>query len=394
MLNPRRLALAAHVQSQIDELAPPLQARVMAAHSDELFWSGDAERRRKLCDNAVAIARAIGDPHVLADALASHNLMIDLTEPSGFDQIEAQTTEMIDVAAGIDDSLVFDALISRMVARIAQGEVAAGDQDLDRAEQLAERLRIPQIISPAKQMRTARALLAGRLDDTDILLADFEAHSARSGVSSITPAGSIRYRLQYERGELAGLEDFLVMIIEAQPAVPVWRMALCGVYLQTGRLDLVRPHVEAVGADDFAMVPRNQAFLLTCSSTARFAGEVGSLAVAETAYRHASAFDDVFPFPGVVWEVPVGIGVGVAATALGWYDRAEQHYANALALCERADAPTYLASTQVYWAEMLVRRNAAVDAERAQLLATAAHQTSAQLGLKYMHGRAERLLAG
>lgn len=116
-------------------------------------------------------------------------------------------------------------------------------------------------------------------------------------------------------------------IIDAQPAVPVWRMALCGVYLQTGRPEMVRPHVEAVGADDFAMVPRNWAFLLTCSSTARFADEVGALEVAEAAYCHAAPFDDVFPFSNVVFEVPVGIGVGVAATALGWYDRAEHHYA-------------------------------------------------------------------
>jgi len=163
--------------------------------------------------------------------------------------------------------------------------------------------------------------------------------------------------LQYERGNLADLEDYLVMIIDAQPEIPVWRMALCGVYLQTGRIELARPHVEAVGANDFAMVPRNQVFLVTCASTA--------------------PFDDVFPFTGTSFEVPVGIGVGAAATALGWYDQAEQHYANAHALCERAGAPTYLAAGRVHWAEMLVRRDEQGDAQRAREFALAARDTRA-----------------
>ncbi len=101
------------------------------------------------------------------------------------------------------------------------------------------------------------------------------------------------------------------------------------------------------------MVPRNGAFLLTCSSVARIAGQVGALDAAEVAYRYAAPFDNSFPFSGVGFEYPVGICVGAAATALGWYDKAEQHYANSLALCERAGAVTYLAATQLHWAEML-----------------------------------------
>lgn len=193
-----RVALAEHVLARGEELSTALRARVMAALSDELFWSGDAAWRRRLCDDAIAIAREIGDPHLLVDLLASHNVMLDVTESSGFDLLEAQASEMIEVAAGIDDSLLFNALIMRIITRTSQGDVAAGDADLDRAEQLAERLRIPQHIGRAKQMRIARALLAGRLEDTDVLLADYEAHASRAGLgTSVAAAGGIRYRLHY-----------------------------------------------------------------------------------------------------------------------------------------------------------------------------------------------------
>ena len=140
------------------------------------------------------------------------------------------------------------------------------------------------------------------------------------------------------------------------------------------------------------IVPRNQAFLISCTSASRFAAEVGVLDVAEAAYRHASPFDDVFPYSGAAFEYPVGVGVGAAAAALGWLDLAEQHYANAFALCERAGAPTYLVATQVHWAELLVSRDAPGDAQRAREMAAAAHAAAAQLGLAYMSRRAERIL--
>lgn len=41
-----------------------------------------------------------------------------------------------------------------------------------------------------KQLRVARALLAGRFDETEILLADYETYCARQGID-LASAGSI-----------------------------------------------------------------------------------------------------------------------------------------------------------------------------------------------------------
>jgi hypothetical protein len=243
-------------------------------------------------------------------------------------------------------------------------------------------------------LRAARVLLAGDLDVCDALTSEYEAYCLREGLQNgPTVVATLRYRLQYERGDLADLEPLLEMIIDAQPAVPVWRMALCGVYLQTDRPELCIPHVEAVVADDFAMVPRNAVFLLTCSSTARIASQVGALGAAEAAYRHAAPFDELFPFAGTLWEYPIGVGVGAAAAALGWYYLAEGHFANSRALCERAGAKTYLVATDVHEAEMLVQRDAPGDVDRATQLAAQSLAASDRLGLAYMRRRCESLLA-
>jgi class 3 adenylate cyclase/tetratricopeptide (TPR) repeat protein len=386
------VGLAEHVLRHADRLPDDLHARTLGVLSIELFWSSDVGRRLELCERALEIARRLDDASVLAFALESRSMLADLTEPGALEASAARATETIEVASGIDDALVCGALANRSIVHVCRGDLEAGEHDLHGAEELADRLRIPRLISQVKMLRTARALLAGQLDAADALLADYEAHAIREGRPNPAAVGSIRYRLQYERGQLAELEPFLVQIIEAQPQIPVWRMALCGVYLQTERPELVRPHVEAVAADDFAMVQRNQAFLLTCSSTARIAAQVDAREAAEAAYRHAAAFDDVFPFSGACYEYPVGIGVGAAAGALGWYDRAEQHFARAIELCERAEAPTYLAAARLHLAEMLVRRGASGDGDRARTLAASALRTASDLGLAYVRTRAEKLL--
>jgi tetratricopeptide (TPR) repeat protein len=389
------VALAEHVLAHADQLTPNLHALMLATYALELFWGEtDAQHRRvELCDQALAIARELGDPRVLAHVLHSSSYLVDVSQIDRLDRAMQEATEIIAVAAGIDDTLVCNALCSRTVANVCNGDIAAGERDLADAEVLAERLRIPQLIARTKVLRASQVLLLGQLDDAEVLLADWEAYGAREGILTAAGAAGVRYRLQYERGDLANLEELLVTMAQTQPAVPLWRMALSGVYIQTGRPELAKPHVEAIAAADFAMVPRNAAFLLTCTSLARIAGQVGALEAAESAYNYAAPFDKTFPFSGFGYEYPVGIGAGAAATALGWYDKAEQHYANAHALCTRAGAATYLAATEIHWAEMLRQRNAEGEGPRAREMATSALATANRLGLAYVKTRAEHVLS-
>lgn len=392
VLDSHHVALGEAVLQREDQLEPGLRAQVYAGLALELQWGDDEARVRDLVDRAADIARATGDRALIADVTRIRNGVSDMTDPKALDRILDTSTATIEIASGVDDRLVCDSLWGRSIAHLLRGDVERGDVDLDESERLADRLRIPSQIARAKQWRAARYLLAGDLDQCELLLADYEAYAARETPGVSTAGASIRYRLQYERGSLDDLEDLLQAIIEAQPGIPVWRMALCGVYLQADRFDDALPHVEAIAADDFAMVPRNSIFLLTCSSTARIASQVGALDVAEAAYHHASPFDDQFAWAGNLLEYPIGVGVGAAAAALGWYDVGEGHFARSRALCERAGAKTYLVATDVHEAEMLVQRGAPGDADRATQLATRSLEASERLGLAYMKRRSEALL--
>jgi hypothetical protein len=80
-------------------------------------------------------------------------------------------------------------------------------------------------------------------------------------------------------------------------------------------------------------------------------------------------------------EQPIALSVGTAAAALGRYDEAEELFAEAIGLSQRACAPTYIAWTQVAWADALVTRDESGDVERARGLAEQALTTAEELGL-------------
>jgi hypothetical protein len=70
---------------------------------------------------------------------------------------------------------------------------------------------------------------------------------------------------------------------------------------------------------------------------------------------------------------PVTRALGVLASLMGNYSRAEVHFADALATSERIGAPPHIARTHVDHARMLLSRDAPGDTARAhELLAIAA----------------------
>jgi hypothetical protein len=77
---------------------------------------------------------------------------------------------------------------------------------------------------------------------------------------------------------------------------------------------------------------------------------------------------------------PVSRALGVLASLIGDYSRAELHFSDALATSERIGAPPHVARTSVDYARMLLSRGADGDHERAQALITEARSTAERIG--------------
>ena len=270
------------------------------------------------------------------------------------------------------------------------GDRARGEADIRRGEELARELRQPVLEARALGLRTASALLSGRLADADVMIVALQELTERHGLSSQVP--SLQYRIGYERGTLGDVEELFVALAEAYPHMPVYRTGLLGVYVTTDRPEMAREHLRALAADDWAIVPRDGLWIVTVAGAARTAGLIGELEIAAQAYDMGLAHTDWLSWTGASYEQPIAMSLAIAATGLGRHDDAEALFQKSLDLCVRAEAPTFEAATKVHWAEALEARGDAADLDRARELATSSHATAQQLGLGRVLTLSERLL--
>ena len=290
-----------------------------------------------------------------------------------------------------DPSLLFHAHNNRLLGEVWVGNRAAADRELAAMEDLAARLRQPTLEARARTMRCAQTLLSGRLEEAERLIGELAQYQEQRGL----PSGGVpilMYRLYFERGRLGELEPLIAGLVEAEPDVAGWRVVLTGVYTSTDQLDLAQEQLEILAVDEFASVQRNNVWVPAIAGIARTAALVGALEIAAWALDAILPFGHVIAVTGQSYEQPVGMSLGTAAAALGRWELAEDLFGQALDLSERLDAPTFVAVTQVAWAEALASRDEPGDAHRARAMATLSLATAEELGLGRVAELSRRLL--
>jgi tetratricopeptide (TPR) repeat protein len=286
---------------------------------------------------------------------------------------------------------LFQAHAHRLLGSVMVGDRATADADLAAMESLAARLRQPSFESTVRTRRAAHLLMSGRLDEGETEINSLSAFLEQHQLPPNGPA-SLMYRLHYERGRLGEIESLIAAMVETQPEVVTWRIALAGIYANTDKFELARAQLEVLAADDFAMVPRNNLWLVTIAGAARTAGVVGALDIAAWALEAMRPFAHCIAITPVSYEQPVGMSLGTAAAALGRWDDAEQLFAQALDVSERLGAPTFVAVTRVAWALALTNRGESGDVERARAMATLSLATAEELGLGRVAELSRRVL--
>ena len=357
------------------------RALLLSALAVALLWDPDMDRRRALVDEALVLARASAVPSVLARVLSGQSFGYDHTDGAIVARSISEGTELVGLAREIDDPiLLFNAHQRRLAGAVMVGDRPTADHDLAAIESIAARLRQPASESVARTLRAAHLLLSGRLDEGEIEINTLSAFQEQHQLPPNGPA-SLMYRLYYERGRLGEIESLIAGLVETQPEVVTWRIALAGIYANTDQFELARGQLEVLAADDFAMVPRNNLWLVTIAGAARTAGVVGALDIAAWSLEAMRPFAHCIAITPVSYEQPVGMSLGTAAAALERWDEAEQLFGQALDVSERLGAPTFVAVTRVAWALALTNRAHVGDAERAREMAALSLATAEELGL-------------
>jgi len=257
---------------------------------------------------------------------------------------------------------------------------------------LADELRQPAQRWATAAMDALLSLHEGRFDDADALIERALVLGQRAQRREAAAGYALQlYALRREQGRAGETFELLATAARDTPARPLFRCALACLAADLGHDAEARRHFEELAAGEFAIVPRDQEWLLTATLLSQTCLALHDTARAGQLYRLLMPFAD-----RVASDVHEGSAgavartLGLLAAALGLEDEARAHLEAAIAINEKTEAVAWAAHARADLAELLTRRGAATEA--AQLL-DAASSTARRLHMTALEQRLEALAA-
>jgi hypothetical protein len=374
---------------RLPEADGALRARLLARLAAALYWSALAERRESLAQEAIAMARRVGEPATLAFVLSDAHLAT--WDPDSPERSLPWASEIYDLAERLGNvELAMTAHSWRVSLLLELGELATVDQEIETVAEAATHLHQQRAQAQALMLRCARELIAGRFDRAERLLteaAEFAALLQEDNIFTMNVA-ALAFVMREAQGRLGELEAAVQQFADAQPAMPVWRCALLCVHLQTGRTTELRREYERFASDAFASLPRDNLWLPALALLAEVCSHLGD----EKGARELRALLEPYSgrnvvTPGVAYIGPVDRYLALVAAAAGDHDQAAGFFASARKLAGAMGARPTCARLAIDEAEALRDR----DPARSAALAAEAAAEADELGLERLAERARSL---
>ena len=356
----------------LDALGPrdePLRLLVMASLARALAWHGlDLPRARTLAAQAVAAARAAGDPPTLASCLlAQHHAIWAAGTARDRLRIAAEVAGLAERSG--DQEVLLEA---RLLAATDRLELADPGfrAELDEFLRLAEASRQPRFRYAALVRRAALALLAGRLAEAERLIGQAEMLGEECGEPGVGDVGYDQgWDLLAAQGRLGELGGTLPEMFPDQETVQA-RGSRALILLASGArseaAEVLAPLLDA-GAGPEATPPDRQQ-LVGLTYAAELVAAFGAVPVAERLYQALLPFEDETVVSGaaITFKGAVAHYLGMLAAVLGRTGRAAGHLERAVAVHDRLGAVIWSLRSQYQLAEVRLgepeRRGAALSA--------------------------------
>lgn len=368
-----------------------LRARLLAQHSIALADGATVRLARPMSGRAMELAEHSGDPAAIIDALNSQRLT--LSGPEGIAELLALGSRMREAATAADrPEAALWGHIWRIDAALQLGSIAAVDAEIFELATLVERLGWPVGRWHLFRVQATRAFLAGRFAEAQRFMTSGQAVARQIQDSSmpflffaaVSNLQMMTGRADQYAEELRQLEDstdFPLMLA----ARSVFHLRMGDIERASALFERVRPYL-----DDLYTEPR-------WTATMAFAGE----AAARLAEREAAelCYQRLLPFEPYYVNQSPGCGgsmarvLGVLSGSLGELETADVHLSRAVSMETRIGALPFGALARLDHANVLARRAAPGDRDRAVQLAEAGLHTARRLGMAPTVEGATRLLA-
>jgi DNA-binding SARP family transcriptional activator/DNA polymerase III delta prime subunit len=364
-------------------------SRLRARLSGALRDPPSRERAASLSQRAVEMARRLDDPATLAYALDARHVVIwgpDTVEERA--AITAETARLAEEAG--DEERAFQIHYWRVASFLEVGDLSAARDELAAAVRLAEELRQAAQRWYVAVIQAQLVLLEGRFAEAERLI----EQALALGQQAQSWEALVYYRLQTfglrsAQGRLEELEETIRESVDEYPGYRVFSCALASLLCDLGHEAECREIFEALAADDFAELPRDEEWLFGMTLLAPICAALRDTSRAAVMYELLSpyAHRNALGVPEVSTGSVSG-SLGPLAATMGRWDEASRHFEEAIAMNTRMGAGPWLARTQHDYAGMLLRRDAPQDKEKAQQLLALALETYRELGMKSWADRA------
>ncbi|MDQ4098088.1 MAG: AAA family ATPase, partial [Actinomycetota bacterium] len=213
-----RVAVLQGALAALDEDDSALRARLLANLAVELVYGADVAETKALSDEALAMARRLGDLPTLASVLAPRYNAIR-SDPGTLPERVANTAELLAVAQQLPDpALRCMALGWRAMAALEEADLEEADRCLEDAGRLAAELRQPTMLWYVAYCNASRKQMAGQFDQAQRLSRD----ALRLGRSAGHPDAELfsfcqQLHFAYERGYLGRHERAIAAGLARSP---------------------------------------------------------------------------------------------------------------------------------------------------------------------------------
>ncbi len=368
-----------------------LRAHVLARLALEVGSASEPfERRVAISEEAIAMARRLGDSEALVTGL--HARQGSLSTPGGARDPLAQSGEMLRVAKeSANPESEFLAHNARLHCFLELCDRWGMETETQAMVAIADRMRQPFYRWHAVCLRTVAATLDGRFADAERLAQEALA----LGRLRDTEVATYWFRyaqmlaIRWAQGRLPELWPEVRNHGERFPWVPRWRDALAAAEL--GDEEAARRELERHAARGFAELPRYPLWILHLCSLAEACVLVGDerrgLELYELLLPHAG--DNAVSYTQQPFG-PVATRLGKLAAMLERWEAADRHFATALERCELLCARAIRARVRLEHATALAARGEEGDRERIAVMLDEAAGLCDELG---MTGLMERVAA-
>jgi predicted ATPase/class 3 adenylate cyclase len=381
----------------IGDVPTGLRSRLLSSLAAELQWSPQAERRMQLTRESLRIARESQDPEALTLALTRGWALLDGSQPM-VGEIEKLVAEAEVVARATGDpAQLVRVLMAKAFNAAVRGDGAAFVDHVAEQVRVAGGMRQPRQTWLARGVESALAAYRGELERAEQLANETLELGARAGMSdtvNIGAYGSLLYQIRTAQGRVGELVPLLETRIDANPDVPVWRVALAGALMESERYDEARVHHLWLAENGCANVPHDAEYAVTLCGLGRQSYFLRpSETIRRDVYQRLLPFAGLFGYSGPCMSDLADLGLAMNAAALDRHGDADRHFADGVAICERACARAYQARFHFFWTRVLADRG---DTTRAREQGELAISLGTELGMTGPQGvvpRAEALLA-